>query len=402
MKKILVFCILVCACLFSPSAKAQQEPEKLGLPGDNLNLYATLKLFQESETLEGFEKALNDENNNINNLDLDGDDNVDYIKVVDNPEGNVHNITLKVATGKDEEQDVAVFVVEKLSDGQVQIQLIGDEDLYGKDYIIEPNFDTGNNTVTTTPNPGYTGTPAVTGSTVVIEKTTTYQIATWPVVRFVFVPSYVVWRSPWYWGYYPPYWRPWRPAFWHQYYGYHYHWHYYYYGHYRPSHQYRVPGWYNHYYTSSFRSRSVVIQTRFKRGDYNKTYTRPDLAKQGSDRFRRDYPKAPTVNKRLPAFDKSGSPIVNRPRPARPVTTQPVTNRPGVTRPVITKPGNQNKLPLRPVTRPAPTRPVFTPAPGTTRPVIKPTPSRPGTTRPGAPTTFPEPPKTKKKDRRDG
>ncbi len=40
--------------------------DKLDLPGDNLNLYAVLKIFQESETLEGFEKKLNDEANKIN------------------------------------------------------------------------------------------------------------------------------------------------------------------------------------------------------------------------------------------------------------------------------------------------------------------------------------------------
>jgi len=56
----------------SHQAVAQAEDEKLDLPGDNLNLYAVLKLFQESETLEGFERKLNEEDSEINNLDLDG------------------------------------------------------------------------------------------------------------------------------------------------------------------------------------------------------------------------------------------------------------------------------------------------------------------------------------------
>ncbi|NSW95826.1 MAG: hypothetical protein HPY62_14045, partial [Bacteroidales bacterium] len=56
------------------AAVTQDWPEEyLGLPGDNLNLYAVMKLFQESETLEGFERSLNDENSRINNLDLNGD-----------------------------------------------------------------------------------------------------------------------------------------------------------------------------------------------------------------------------------------------------------------------------------------------------------------------------------------
>lgn len=388
MKPIVLTCFAIALCIHSAVAQVEQEPEKLGLPGDNLNLYAALKLFQASETLEAFEKGLNDPDNNINNLDLDGDDNVDYIRVVDNPEGDVHNITLKVATGKDQDQDVAVFVVQKTQDDQVQIQVIGDEDLYGKDYIIEPNLDGPDNVTTSTPNPGYTGNNSTySDNSIVVERTTPYQIATWPVVRFIFVPSYVAWRSPWYWGYYPAYWRPWRPLFWHEYYGYHYHWHYYYYGHYRRWRYYRVPGWYTHYYSSPFRSRSAVIQVRVKRGDYNRTYSRPDLAQQGADRFRRDYPKAPSVNKRLPSFDKNGSPVVHRPRPGGPVTTKPVTGP-------VTRPGNGNLRPTRPVTRPQPTKPIVTrPAPVNDRPVTKPIHTRPGTTkpivRPGSPGRHP-------------
>ena len=56
--------------------------EKLNLPGDNLNLYAVLNLFQESETIELFEENLNAEDSKINNLDLNNDDKIDYIKVM--------------------------------------------------------------------------------------------------------------------------------------------------------------------------------------------------------------------------------------------------------------------------------------------------------------------------------
>src|SRR4051812_37948283 len=140
-------------CMFAIQATAQEEPEQLNLPGDNLNLYAVMKLFQESPTLEEFEKKLNDESNKVNNLDLNGDNQTDYIKVIDNPEGDTHNIALRVAVSKDEDQDVAVFVVNKDRNGQVQVQLIGDEDLYGKDYIIEPDT----RPPSATPNPGYAG-----------------------------------------------------------------------------------------------------------------------------------------------------------------------------------------------------------------------------------------------------
>jgi hypothetical protein len=41
--------------------------QALGLPGDNLNLYAVLDVFK---TVEEFERAINTRDANINNLDL--------------------------------------------------------------------------------------------------------------------------------------------------------------------------------------------------------------------------------------------------------------------------------------------------------------------------------------------
>ena len=117
---------LVLLFLFSSLLLQSQnikEKGKLCLPGDNLNLYAALKLFQESATLEEFEKKLNEEDNRINNLDLDGNGETDYIAVFDEVDGSVHNIILRISLGEKESQDVAVFTVEKLANGGVQIQV---------------------------------------------------------------------------------------------------------------------------------------------------------------------------------------------------------------------------------------------------------------------------------------
>ena len=46
-------------------------------------------LFQKSKTIEAFEKSLNDEKEGINNLDLNLDKKVDFIKVVTKKEGFV-------------------------------------------------------------------------------------------------------------------------------------------------------------------------------------------------------------------------------------------------------------------------------------------------------------------------
>ena len=206
-----------------------------------------MNLFQQSETLEEFERNLNDEETLINNLDLNGDNLIDYITVSDYVEGNVHNIVLRAALDRNEQQDVAVFVVEQMPNSAVQIQLIGDEALYGPNYIVEPIY-------AETANPGYTGKAYRRNVNVV--TTTYYDIAAWPVIRFIYAPRYVVWRSSWYWGYYPSYWRPWRAHYWHYYYGYHSHWHDHYYAYYRPWNHYRCRSYHTYYHNHVYTVRS--------------------------------------------------------------------------------------------------------------------------------------------------
>src|SRR5690606_32359241 len=195
----LIISILAAIAAVATARMPQDYPEEyLGLPGDNFNLYAVMKLFQESETLEGFERNLNDENSRINNLDLNNDNYIDYIKVIDYPDGDDHTIVLQAVLDRNESQDVAVFTVQRFRDGTVQIQLAGDEVLYGRNDIIEPCY-------AGPPNPGYTVRASA------VARTTYVEVSAWPVVRYLYMPDYRVWHSSWYWGYYPVYWSPWRP-----------------------------------------------------------------------------------------------------------------------------------------------------------------------------------------------
>jgi hypothetical protein len=289
MKKLFITSILL-TFLFAGTALIAQEKQDdyLGLPGDNLNLYAVMRLFQQSKTLEEFEKNLNDPNTNINNLDLNGDGLVDYVKVFDDVDGDVHNIVLQVAVGPKENQDVAVFTVQRLRDGEVQIQLTGDEELYGKNYIIEPIY--GDVNPGETPNPGYTGsTRNVNGLSVTIVRTTPVQIATWPLIRFIFMPGYTVWHSHWYWGYYPSYWHPWHCYSWNYYYGYHYNWYHDYYGYYHRWDYHRYSRW-NDYYYAGRRSYSNDVRHRIEAGSYKSTYSHPEDRRAGENRFAEMHP----------------------------------------------------------------------------------------------------------------
>ena len=279
MKKFLITSILTVLIASLTAVSAGNYPEEyLGLPGDNLNLYATMKLFQESETLEAFERDLNDEKSKINNLDLNGDNLVDYITVTDYVDGNAHTIVLRTALNKKESQDVAVFTVEQFKDGSVQIQLVGDEALYGKNYIVEPIY-------AETPNPGYKGTTVYTDNVNVV-TTTYYEVAAWPVIRFMYNPYYVSWHSSWYWGYYPVYWNPWRPYYWHYYYGYHYNWYNDYYAHYRHCDYNRYHYYDDHYY-HGMRQYSSEVAHRVSAGNYASTYSHPEQRRDGEEMYAR-------------------------------------------------------------------------------------------------------------------
>lgn len=282
MKALIYTSILALVLTTSSFLRAQEKPaEYLGLPGDNLNLFAVMNLFRESETLEAFERDLNDSEKMVNNLDLNGDGYVDYLMVFDFNEGNIHNIVLRVALNQNENQDVAVFIVEKFSDGSVRVQLIGDEALYGENYIIEPNY-------AETPNPGFKG-KAVQHSSAQVVTTTYYEIAYWPVVEYIYEPTYVVWVSPWFWGCYHPVWRPWRAHYWHFYYGYHYHWYGHYYAYYRPWRYHRC-GCYHGGYYAHHRVYSPTVVVNITNNYYSNTYSKPERVRDGQDLFAQRHP----------------------------------------------------------------------------------------------------------------
>lgn len=104
---------------------------------NNLDLELVATLFGEAKTLEDFEKSLNDPGTRISNLDLNEDDEVDYLRVIAKSENNAHLITIQAVLGFDQYQDVATIDVVKNSIGEAQVQVVGDEYLYGANH----NFD---------------------------------------------------------------------------------------------------------------------------------------------------------------------------------------------------------------------------------------------------------------------
>jgi hypothetical protein len=175
------------------------DADSTGLAGDNLDLYAVLEIFKKAESMEAFEEMLNKEDNKVNNLDLNGDDEIDYISVIDRLDSNVHAISLQVAMSDKESQDVAVIEIVMQDEKTVHLQIVGDEELYGKDFIVEPYDETGDKELFVSP-------------IVVLVN-----VWGWPSVKHIYAPTYALWVSPWRWNHHPAWWKPWKPFAWHVY-----------------------------------------------------------------------------------------------------------------------------------------------------------------------------------------
>lgn len=263
--KLWLLTALAAALLSFPlQAQDESEAENTGLPGDNFSLEAALDLFKQSSSLEDFEKRLNEEDNVANNLDLNEDGQTDYVRVVDEMDGDVHAIVLQVPISASESQDIAVIEIEKTGAETAVLQIVGDEDVFGEQVIAEPSEEEAADA------PKGRGGPAVHFAPDAIVVNVWF----WSPIRFIYRPAYVVYASPWRWAYYPSYWHPFRPRPWNVFYP-----------RFRPYHAHyhvvavrRVPR--AHVVYAPHRRQSTVVRTRTTthiktngNGRYSKTRT---------------------------------------------------------------------------------------------------------------------------------
>ncbi|TDE07541.1 hypothetical protein [Flavobacterium sandaracinum] len=143
---------------------------------DNLDLRAVASIFGESRDLQDFERRLNDPKLQISNLDLNNDNEVDYLRVIETVENRTHLIIVQSVIDQDVYQDVATIDVEKDRNNKIHVQVVGDVFMYGENYIYEPV---------------YYSTPIIYAS--------------------FWSPNYRPYYSTWNWGYYPSYYYAWNP-----------------------------------------------------------------------------------------------------------------------------------------------------------------------------------------------
>src|SRR5882757_6814583 len=84
------------------SAFGFQSTSTEEVPGDNFSLEGALELFKKSASPQEFEQLLNSPDSKVNNLDLNGDGQTDYVKVIDRADGNIHTFTLQAVVSDTE------------------------------------------------------------------------------------------------------------------------------------------------------------------------------------------------------------------------------------------------------------------------------------------------------------
>lgn len=183
MKKRVIGTLIILFVLCGSSILRAQEETTIITPsteaGESLDLKAVSELFKESENLEEFEKSLNDPDIGINNLDLDENGEVDFIRVSEEVADDTHMIILQVPISEDEFQDIATIEVEETGDDEYNMQVRGNEIIYGINYYIYPSYT---------------------------------RISTWPIISWIYRPYYRPYRSIYTYGFYPRWWRPYRPV----------------------------------------------------------------------------------------------------------------------------------------------------------------------------------------------
>ena len=142
-----------------------------------LDLNAVAAAFADSRSVREFEQILNSSRYMINNLDLNRDGWIDYLRVIETHRGYYHTFLIQACLAPGMFQDVATLVAERQANA-LFVEVIGDPYLYGYNYIVRPVF-----------------------------------VKRPPLWDSFGHSSYAVWSSPYYYGYYPSYYTKPKPVY---------------------------------------------------------------------------------------------------------------------------------------------------------------------------------------------
>ena len=142
-----------------------------------LDLQAVAAAFAEAKSVKEFEMLLNSSRYMINNLDLNGDGYIEYLRVLETRKGYYHALLIQACIAPGLFQDVATLVAERRTN-LLYVEVIGDPYLYGYNYIVRPTF-----------------------------------VKRPPMWDMFGKPTYTTWNSPYYHGHWPSYYQRTKPMY---------------------------------------------------------------------------------------------------------------------------------------------------------------------------------------------
>jgi len=162
----------------APPTKPSTVTATSNVPGQGLDLQALIGLTKQAKDAESLERLLN-QPGSINNLDLDEDGQVDYIRVQEYGGGNTKNFSFVALLRDGQEQEVANLVIEQ-TPGQPEatVQVQGHPAVYGPD----------------------------------VYYSAVLPIATALFLAWALAPRPVMYVSPYGFGAFPAYYRPYAPV----------------------------------------------------------------------------------------------------------------------------------------------------------------------------------------------
>lgn len=128
----------MCVALVGPSSSTRTVDAEKGL-----DLTAVGELLERAEDAKSLERLLNDPETGANNLDLNADGKVDFIKVTEFGSGDVRGFSLSTEVAPNQEQEIATIKIQKEPDESADVQMQGNSTIYGNNQYYHTRWSPG-------------------------------------------------------------------------------------------------------------------------------------------------------------------------------------------------------------------------------------------------------------------
>ncbi|HDS15230.1 MAG TPA: hypothetical protein ENN66_01100 [Proteobacteria bacterium] len=139
-----IFFFLALISFFWPAGRSEKQynvnVQTMVYAADGLDLACIGALLQKAEDAAALERLLNDPQTGINNLDLNEDGQVDYIKVTEYGSQESRGFSLTVEPAAGETQEVATIAIAKQGSDKVEVEVQGNPQIYGQQHYYHNSF----------------------------------------------------------------------------------------------------------------------------------------------------------------------------------------------------------------------------------------------------------------------